>query len=40
MKDEDEDAMENNTAVTASDSKNNEIRVGIKDWLVHFLNSE
>ncbi|KAK9990083.1 hypothetical protein SO802_025068 [Lithocarpus litseifolius] len=32
LKDEDEDTMENNTAVTASDSKNNEIRVGIKDW--------
>uniref|UniRef100_A0A2N9I228 Uncharacterized protein n=1 Tax=Fagus sylvatica TaxID=28930 RepID=A0A2N9I228_FAGSY len=36
LKDEDEDAKENNTAVTANDSKkdnmNNEIRVGIKDW--------
>jgi hypothetical protein len=44
LKDEDEDAKENNTAVTANDSKkdnmNNEIRVGIKDWLVNFRNSE
>lgn len=32
MKDEDEDTMEINTAVTANDSKNDEIRVGIKDW--------
>jgi hypothetical protein len=44
LKDEDKYAKENNTTAAATndsknDEKNNEIRVGIKDWLVHFLNS-
>jgi hypothetical protein len=42
LKDEDEYAKENARAATndsKKDEQSNEIRVGIKDWLVHFLNS-
>jgi hypothetical protein len=43
LKDEDEYAKENNARAATNDSKkdeqSNEIRVGIKNWLVNFLNS-